>query len=129
MIGHGPGTGQAPDQANEGGHAGAGSTREMSLVRHASKRPGTLRVTRRHQAPNRQDPPANAADTCKPILTRHVNGTTVLAASVWPAGLRDGALQRAASIVGSVIEGTFAVASLRNCVARPKVSPMVRPAS
>jgi hypothetical protein len=69
VMGHGHPAGQAPDQANEGGQAGAGSTRDMSDQRHATRRSGTQRVTRRRQAPTWQDPPQNTADTCEAILT------------------------------------------------------------
>jgi DNA-binding IclR family transcriptional regulator len=37
--------------------AGAGSTRDTSDRRHATRRLGTQRVTRRHQTPTWQDPP------------------------------------------------------------------------
>ena len=57
VMGHGQAAGQAPDQANEGGQAGAGSTGDMSDQRHASRRSGTQRVTRHHQTPTWQDPP------------------------------------------------------------------------
>ena len=69
VMGHGQQAGQAPDQANEGGQAGAGSTRDTSDQRHATKRSGTQRVTWRHQTPTWQDPPKYTADTCKPRLT------------------------------------------------------------
>jgi hypothetical protein len=41
VMGHGQQAGQAPDQASEGGQAGAGSTGDMSDQRHAIKRSGT----------------------------------------------------------------------------------------
>ena len=69
VMGHGNNAGQAPDQANEGGQAGAGSARDMSDQRHAARRSGTQRVTRRHQTPTWQDPPGKTAGTCKVILT------------------------------------------------------------
>jgi hypothetical protein len=69
VMGHGPKEpGQAPDQASEGGQAGAGSTRDTSDQRHATRRSGTQRVTWRHQPPTWQDPPHNTADTCELIL-------------------------------------------------------------
>jgi hypothetical protein len=41
----------------------------MSDPRHVTRRSGTQRVTRHHQAPTCQDPPQNTAGTCKLILT------------------------------------------------------------
>jgi hypothetical protein len=50
-------TGQASDQANEGGQAGAGSTGNMSVQGHVIRRSGSTRVTQRHQTPTWQNPP------------------------------------------------------------------------
>ena len=68
-MGHGQRAGQAPDQANEGGQAGAGSTGDMSDPRHARRRSGTQRVTRHRQSPTWQDPPHNTAGIRNSILT------------------------------------------------------------
>jgi hypothetical protein len=62
-------TGQAPDQANEGGQAGAGSRGDTSLERHANRRSGPVRVTRRHHHPPWPAPAPKAADTDRPSLT------------------------------------------------------------
>ena len=43
--------------------------------------------------------------------------------------LQDSASQRAACALISVIDGAFAAVSSRNATARPKISPMVWPAS
>src|SRR5262245_21238286 len=49
VMGHSPTAGQAPDQANEGGQAGAGNTRDKPSARHATggqlanESPGTTR--------------------------------------------------------------------------------------
>src|SRR5712692_6296617 len=58
-----------------------------------------------------------------------VQGRMILAVSGWVAGPRDSALQGVVCALGSVSEGASAAASLRNAVARVKVSPMVWPAS
>jgi hypothetical protein len=47
-MGHDASVGQAPDQANEGGQAGVSNAEDKSLARHASRRSGSVRVTRRH---------------------------------------------------------------------------------
>jgi hypothetical protein len=60
VMSHGFAAGQAPDQANEGGQAGAGSTGDMSLARHASRRSGMQGVTRSHQTPTLAGPSRNA---------------------------------------------------------------------
>jgi len=69
VMSHGQQAGQAPDQANEGGQAGARGAGDKSLERHVRRRSGTLRVTRHHQAPTWPAPPAGNARTSKAILT------------------------------------------------------------
>ena len=69
---------QAPDRPVEGGQAGAGSTRDMSLARHTENAAGHARS---HPGPPGTNPwpaPAITAGTDMPRLTRHVNGTAIL---------------------------------------------------
>src|SRR5215471_1605649 len=56
VMGHSPKAGQAPDQANEGGQAGAGSTGDKSRAGHAHRRSACKRVTQYHQAPTLANP-------------------------------------------------------------------------
>jgi hypothetical protein len=63
------------DQANEGGQAGAGSTGDMSDPRHATRRSGTQRVTRRHQTPNLAGPALKHGRHPQAHTHRHATGT------------------------------------------------------
>ena len=62
VMGHDLWVGQAPDQANEGGQAGASNAEDRSLVSHAPKRSGSVRATG-IAATNLASPPGGYVDT------------------------------------------------------------------
>jgi hypothetical protein len=68
-------TGQAPDQANEGGQAGAGSAGDESDRRHATRRSGTQGVTQRYQQPNLAGPAPTRGRYLQADTHRHATGT------------------------------------------------------
>ena len=61
----------------EGGQAGAGSTRDTSLTRHAIRRSGKARVTQRHQPPTLAGP-SHHRRYRHAKTHRHANGTMIL---------------------------------------------------
>ena len=63
--------GQAPDQANEGGQAGAGGPADRSLARHAKRRSGMQGVTRRRQTPTLAGPAIRHGRYRQPKTHRH----------------------------------------------------------
>jgi len=75
VMSHGQQAGQAPDQANEGGQAGARGAGDKSLERHVQRTVGTLRVTRHHQAPNLAGPAGRHHRNQPSHTHRHANGT------------------------------------------------------
>ena len=69
VMSHGKQAGQAPDQANEGGQAGARSTGDKPLLRYIRKRSGMPRVTQRRQHQTWPALPVGIARTSEAILT------------------------------------------------------------
>jgi hypothetical protein len=75
VMSHGQQAGQAPDQANEGGQAGARSTGDKSLVRHVQKDGRARYESPGTQAPNLAGPAGRHCQNQRSHTHRHASGT------------------------------------------------------